>query len=337
MRVLVTGGAGFIGSHTVVELLQAGHAVVIVDDLSNAKPSVLGRIERITGVRPPLHEVDIRDEDALDRVCAGAGFEAVLHFAGLKAVGESVEKPLDYWRTNVGGSSTLFRVLDHHGVRTVVFSSSATVYGEPESVPVTEETPVRPPTNPYGWTKLVIEQILMDLHRADPRWNVALLRYFNPVGAHPSGLIGEDPNDLPNNLMPYIARVAAEQLPELAVFGDDYPTRDGTGVRDYVHVVDLALGHLAALDRLRAHPGLHVWNLGTGSGTTVLEMVHAFERATGVKVPHRVVGRRPGDIAEIWADVTRAGRELGWRSERRIEEMCADAWRWQQHASRLDG
>jgi len=336
MRVLVTGGTGFIGSHTVVELLAAGHDVVIVDNLINSKRPVLDRVGEITGTVPEFHEADIRDEAALDRIVDGGGFEAVIHFAGLKAVGESVQRPLDYWDANVGGSTTLFGVLDRHDVRTVVFSSSATAYGDPDVVPVTEDMPTKPATNPYGGTKQVIEQILTDLHTADPRWNVALLRYFNPVGAHQSGLIGEDPNDLPNNLMPIVARVAAGLLPEVRVFGTDYPTPDGSGVRDYIHVVDLAFGHLAALDRLAADPGCHIWNLGTGHGTSVLEVIAAFGAATGRDIPHRLADRRPGDVAETWADVTKAERDLGWRATRTIEEMCADTWRWQQYALTLD-
>ena len=337
MRILVTGGTGFIGSHAAVELIGAGHEVVIVDSLVNSKRSVIDRIAEITGVEPELHVADIRDEQAMDRIVGEGGFGAVLHFAGLKAVGESVEKPLEYWSANVGGSVTLFQALERHGVRTVVFSSSATVYGEPDRVPVTEETPTKPATNPYGATKQVIEQMLTDLNASDQRWNVALLRYFNPVGAHASGLIGEDPNDRPNNLMPIVSQVAAGKLEEVSVFGSDYATRDGTGIRDYVHVVDLALGHVAALDRLLAQPGRHVWNLGTGEGTSVLELISAFEAATGVEVPHRQVGRRAGDVAALWADVGKAERELGWRSERRIREMCADVWRWQQYALTLDG
>ena len=337
MRVLVTGGTGFIGSHTVVELIGAGHEVVIVDSLVNSKQSVVNRIAEITGTSPELHVADIRDEAALDGIVSNRGFDSVIHFAGLKAVGESVAKPLDYWDANVGGSTTLFRVLERHGVRTVVFSSSATVYGDPDEVPVREDMPTKPATNPYGATKQVIEQILTDLHTADRRWNIALLRYFNPVGAHPSGLIGEDPNDIPNNLMPIVAQVAAGKLPEVPVFGTDYPTPDGSGVRDYVHVVDLAEGHLAALARLAEGPGRHIWNLGTGSGTSVLGIVESFSRATGIEIPHRLADRRPGDVAETWADVGKAERELGWQAQRSVDEMCADTWRWQQYALGLEG
>ncbi len=336
MRILVTGGTGFIGSHTAVALITAGHDVQIIDNLVNSKRPVVDRLAQIAGTVPEFHQADIRDEAALDRIISGGGFEAVIHFAGLKAVGESVQRPLDYWDANVGGSTTLFRVLDRHDVRTVVFSSSATAYGDPDVVPVTEDMPTKPATNPYGGTKQVIEQILTDLHVADQRWNVALLRYFNPVGAHRSGLIGEDPNDLPNNLMPIVARVAAGLLPEVRVFGTDYPTPDGSGVRDYIHVVDLADGHLAALDRLAADPGCHIWNLGTGHGTSVLEIIAAFGRATGNDIPYRTADRRPGDVAETWADVSKAARELGWRAARTIDEMCADTWRWQQFALTLD-
>jgi len=336
MRVLVTGGTGFIGSHTVVELIEAGHEVVIVDNLVNSKRSVIARVAEVTGTTPDLRVADIRDEAALDDIVGDIGFEAVIHFAGLKAVGESVQRPLDYWDANVGGSTTLFRVLDRHNVRTVVFSSSATVYGDPDEVPVTEDLATKPATNPYGGTKQVIEQILTDLHTSDPRWNVALLRYFNPVGAHQSGLIGEDPTDIPNNLMPVIAQVAAGKLPEVKVFGTDYSTRDGSGVRDYIHVVDLAAGHLAALDRISGNPGRHVWNLGTGAGTSVLEVIAAFSNATGIDIPFRPAERRPGDVAETWADATRAERELGWRARRTVDEMCADTWRWQQYALTLE-
>ncbi len=335
MDVLVTGGTGYIGSHTVVELLQAGHEPVIVDNLANSKRSVIDRIEELTGYRPVLHEIDIGDRVALDPIIGTGRFGAVLHFAGLKAVGESVRRPLDYYRTNVGGSTALLEVMAHHRLRTVVFSSSATVYGAPETVPVVETMPTAQPTNPYGRSKLIIEGMLEDVHAADPDWNVGILRYFNPAGAHESGVIGEDPNGIPNNLMPFITQVAAERLPELLVFGDDYPTRDGTGIRDYIHVVDLARGHVAALERMEADPGFHVWNLGTGQGHSVLEVKAAFERSTGVRVPHRVVDRRPGDIAAIWADPSRAQRELAWNASRSVDDMCVDAWRWQQFAQEL--
>ncbi len=333
MRVLVTGGTGFIGSHTALQLIEAGQHVEIVDSLANSKASVIDRIEEISGFRPKLHVFDLRDETRLDDLVADVQFEAVMHFAGLKAVAESVAKPLEYWDANVGGSTTLLRVLQRHHVRNLVFSSSCTVYGDPDAVPVSETTPLKPAANPYGATKATIERILEDLHGADGSWNIAILRYFNPVGAHESGLIGEDPNDVPNNLMPFICRVASEREPALRVFGSDYPTRDGTGVRDYIHVADLAAGHLSALDSIRHQGGLHVWNLGTGQGTTVLEMVAAFERATGVNVPHTLVARRPGDIAETWADPTKANRELGWSTAKTIEDMCADAWRFQVTAA----
>jgi UDP-glucose 4-epimerase len=330
MKILVTGGAGYIGSHTVVELILDGHDVVILDDLSNSKASVIDRIGLITGAAPELIVGDIRDRTMLDRVLEGAGFDAVMHFAALKAVGESVKEPLKYWDVNVTGSLRLIEAMVDHGLDRIVFSSSATVYGEPDAVPVSEASPVRPPSNPYGWTKLVIEQMLTDTTVAHPSWGVALLRYFNPIGAHASGLIGEDPNDEPNNLMPYIAQVASERLPELKVFGDDYPTRDGTGIRDYLHVVDLAKGHTAALNKLMDEPRRWVYNLGTGRGTSVLELVAAFEEASGVSVPYRVVERRPGDIAELWADPSLAERELGWKATRGVEQMCVDTWRWQQ-------
>ncbi len=336
MKTLVTGGLGFIGSHTVVELLAEGHQVEILDNLSNAKESVLPRLEEITGVRPPFHRIDIRDEAGLESVFAAGGFEVILHFAGLKAVGESVEKPLEYYSANVAGSTTLLTAARRHGVKTFVFSSSCTVYGDPDRVPVTETDPTKDPTNPYGWSKLMIERILKDVHHSEPGWNIALLRYFNPVGAHESGVIGEDPNDVPNNLMPYITQVAAERLPELRVFGGDYPTPDGTGIRDYIHVVDLARGHVAAMRYMAERPGLHIWNLGTGRGSSVLEMVAAFEQATGVSVPYRIVERRPGDLAETWADPSKAQRELGWSADPSLERMCADAWRWQQYAARID-
>jgi UDP-glucose 4-epimerase len=331
-NVLVTGGAGYIGSHTVVELLAAGHDVTILDNLCNAKPSVLQRIERIAGRAPRFVNADIRDDAALDAVFGATRFDAVIHFAGLKAVGESVAKPLEYYDNNVAGSVTLFRAMARAGVRTLVFSSSATVYGDPHAVPIREDFPLSA-TNPYGRSKLIIEDILRDLAVAEPSWRIALLRYFNPVGAHASAMLGEDPNGIPNNLMPYVAQVAAGKLQQLAVFGDDYPTPDGTGVRDYIHVVDLARGHLAALAALpaRADPVLTV-NLGTGRGYSVLDMVRAFEQASGRPVPYRIAPRRPGDIAQCWADPARARAELGWEATRDIDAMCADTWRWQQWA-----
>jgi len=331
VKVLVTGGAGYIGSHTVVELLGAGHEVVIVDNLCNSKPSVIERIERIVGRRPEFIEADIRDRRAMTEALFGCA--AVIHFAGLKAVGESVARPLAYYDNNVSGSVSLFEAMVETGVGTLVFSSSATVYGDPHTVPIREDFPLSA-TNPYGRSKLMIEDILRDLAKARPEWRIALLRYFNPVGAHVSGTIGEDPNDIPNNLMPYVAQVAVGRLKELSVFGNDYPTPDGTGIRDYIHVVDLALGHLAALQALGRQPGLLTVNLGTGRGYSVLEMVRAFERASGRPVPHRIAPRRPGDIAQCYADPSLAWQTLGWRAERGIEAMCTDAWRWQQWAAK---
>lgn len=327
MKVLVTGGAGYIGSHTVVELLSAGHQVTVVDNLSNSKLSVLDRIADIVGARPDFIHADIRDRATL--IPALAGCDAVIHFAGLKAVGESVAQPLRYYDNNVAGSVTLLEAMEEAGVRTLVFSSSATVYGDPHSVPISEDFPLSA-TNPYGRSKLMIEDMLRDLVRAKDAWRVALLRYFNPVGAHASGILGEDPNGIPNNLMPYVAQVAAGTLPCLSVFGDDYPTPDGTGVRDYIHVVDLAQGHLAALAALERQPGMMTVNLGTGRGYSVLEMVRAFERASGRPVPYRIAPRRPGDVAACYADPSLAEQLLGWRAERDIDAMCVDGWRWQQ-------
>ncbi len=312
-------------------LIEAGYEPVVVDSLANSKRSVLERIGLITGMVPEFHQQDIRDEAAIDRLMA-SGIEAVIHFAGLKAVGESVTNPLAYYENNVAGSTALLKVMEHHRVRSIVFSSSATVYGDPDAVPVTELMPPKRPTNPYGMTKLMIEEILRDVHAANRSWNVGILRYFNPAGAHASGVIGEDPHDIPNNLMPFISQVAAEQLPKLSVFGDDYPTVDGTGVRDYIHVVDLAAGHIAALKRLEVEPGFHIWNLGTGSGTSVLEMVRAFEDSTGVHIPYEIVGRRPGDIAAIWADPNLARAELSWQALLSVVDMCRDSWNWQQYA-----
>jgi UDP-glucose 4-epimerase len=328
MRVLVTGGAGFIGSHTVVSLLEAGHEPVVVDNLSNARRSVIARIEQICGAAPDFVEADIRDGTAMADLLAD-GFDSCIHFAALKAVGESVEKPLLYYDNNVAGTISLVGALSEAGVRNLVFSSSATVYGEVPSLPMSEEMPIGAATNPYGWTKIMMEQVLRDLQHSDPEWSIALLRYFNPVGAHPSGLIGEDPQGIPNNLMPYVARVAAGTFPRLRVFGADYPTRDGTGIRDYVHVQDLAEGHVLAMERLADRDGVHTYNLGTGIGHSVLEVVKAFEEASGKPVPYEIVARRPGDVAESWADVTKIDKELGWRATRDLATMCEDAWRWQ--------
>jgi len=328
-QVLVTGGAGYIGSHTVLELLQAGWEVTVLDNLCNASAESLRRVARITGREAPLVRADIRDAAALAALLGSRRFDAVIHFAGLKAVGESVAQPLDYYDNNVAGTVTLLRAMAAGGVRRIVFSSSATVYGDPERVPIAEDARTGP-TNPYGRTKLMIESILGDLALADPQWSIGVLRYFNPVGAHESGLIGEDPRGTPNNLMPFVSQVAVGRLPQLSVFGGDWPTPDGTGVRDYIHVVDLARGHLAALERLFAHPGPFTVNLGTGSGYSVLELVQAFERASGRKVPYRIVDRRPGDIAACYADPSAAASLLGWRAALGIERMCADAWRWQQ-------
>lgn len=328
MTILVTGGAGYIGSHTVLDLLEAGIDVVVVDDLSNASPLSLERVAELAGRGAELVVADITDTAALDDVFTRYAIEGVIHFAGLKAVGESWDIPLEYWRVNVGGTLSLLTAMERAGVFDLVFSSSATVYGDPETVPVTEASPVGS-TNPYGRTKLVIEHLLEDLRAGNDRWSIARLRYFNPVGAHPSGRIGESPQDTPNNLMPYITQVAVRRQPFLRVFGDDYPTPDGTGVRDYIHVEDLAEGHLAALARIREVRGLHTWNLGTGTGTSVLEMVRAFESAANTEIPYEVVERRSGDIAAIWADPTAAERDLGWRATRTVADMCADAWRWQ--------
>jgi len=327
--VLVTGGAGYIGSHTVLELLQAGWDVVVVDNLSNASAESLRRVEAITGREAPLVVADIRDEDALHTVFHSRRFDAVIHFAGLKAVGESVADPLSYYDNNVGGSVALLRTMAAAGVRRIVFSSSATVYGDPASVPIREDARVSP-TNPYGQSKAMIERILLDLVASDPSWSVGILRYFNPVGAHESGRIGEDPRGVPNNLMPYVSQVAVGRLAQLSVYGRDWPTPDGTGVRDYIHVVDLARGHLAALARAQAHAGAFTVNLGTGTGCSVLELVRAFEQASGRAVPHRIVDRRPGDVAQCYADPRLAEELLGWRAEHGIERMCADSWRWQQ-------
>ncbi len=329
--ILVTGGAGYIGSHTCVALLQAGHEVVVVDNLANGKAEALRRAEEIAGKRlRAFHEVDVRDRTALRKVFDRHPVDAVIHFAAMKAVGESVRVPLAYYDNNVGGTVALAEVMAEAGVRRLVFSSSATVYGDPESVPIREDAPTGA-TNPYGWSKWMMERILGDLAGADLRWHVVLLRYFNPVGAHPSGRIGEDPQGIPNNLMPYVSQVAVGRLAELQIFGNDYATPDGTGVRDYIHVVDLARGHVHAVERLDALSGVHVFNLGTGRGYSVLEVVRAFERAAGREIPYRCVARRSGDIAACWADPERAETVLGWRAELGLDAMCNDAWRWQSN------
>ena len=327
--ILVTGGTGYIGSHTVVELMAAGYEVLIADNLSNSKASVLDRIERITGKRPGFVEIDMRDREAMERLFAAHRFDAVMHFAGLKAVGESVQKSLMYYDHNVAGSVILFNAMLEAGVEKLVFSSSATVYGDPAEVPIRENAPLSA-TNPYGRSKLMIEDILRDAEKSNPEWRIALLRYFNPVGAHPSGLLGEDPNGIPNNLMPYVTQVAVGKLKELSVFGNDYPTPDGTGVRDYIHVVDLALGHVAALRVLDQRQGILTVNLGTGHGYSVLDLVNTFSRVSGQQIPYRMTARRPGDIAQCYADPSFAREVLGWEAKRDLEEMCADAWRWQQ-------
>ena len=327
-RILVTGGTGYIGSHTAVELLAAGYDVVIVDNLCNSKASVIDRISTIAARRPDFVQADVRDASALRAFCAQDRFDAVVHFAGLKAVGESVAKPLSYYDNNVAGILTLTAAMAEAGVKRLAFSSSATVYGDPHAVPVREDFPLRA-TNPYGRSKLMVEDILRDLAAADPAWRIALLRYFNPVGAHASGLIGEDPLGTPNNLMPFALQVAAGHRPQLSVFGGDYPTPDGTGVRDYIHVVDLALGHVAALRTLAEKPGVLTVNLGTGRGYSVLELVQALARVSARPLPYRIVERRPGDIAQCFADATLAHTTLGWQATRGLEQMCADGWRWQ--------
>ena len=327
MKVLVTGGAGFIGSHTCVELLDAGYDIVVMDNFSNSKPASLERIKKITGKDFKFYETDLLDEKGMDKIFDENKIDAVVHFAGLKAVGESVQMPLEYYHNNITGTLILCQSMKKHGVKKIVFSSSATVYGNPASVPITEDFPLST-TNPYGSTKLMIENILRDLYVSDSEWSIALLRYFNPIGAHESGLIGEDPNGIPNNLMPYIARVAAGKLSQLSVFGGDYPTPDGTGVRDYIHVVDLSLGHLKALEWVAKEKGVDAFNLGTGNGYSVLEMVKAFEKASGRPVNHKITDRRPGDIAMCYANPLKAKEILGWEAKKGIEEMCLDSWRF---------
>lgn len=330
MNILLTGGAGYIGSHTAVELIGRGDEVIIVDDLSNSKIECLNRVEKITGVKPKFYQYDVADKALLTKVFDENKIDSVVHFAGFKAVGESVAKPLMYYKNNLNTTLTLLEVMHEHNVNSIIFSSSATVYGVPERVPLTEDMKTSC-TNPYGWTKLFIEQILKDAAHADPELSVVLLRYFNPIGAHKSGLIGEDPEGIPNNLMPYIAQVAVGKLDHLNVFGNDYPTHDGTGVRDYIHVVDLAKGHAAAIDYSAKHKGVEIANLGTGIGYSVLDIVKAFEKANGVKVPYVIAPRRAGDVAECYADPKKALNDFGWKAEKTLEDMCRDSWRWQSN------
>ena len=331
MHILVTGGAGYIGSHTCVELLNAGYEVTVVDNLYNSSVKALDRVQEITGKTLKFYEADILDRDAMNKIFDENTFDAVIHFAGLKAVGESVAKPIEYYQNNIGGTLVLTDVMRNHGCKNIIFSSSATVYGDPAMIPITEECPKGTCTNPYGWTKSMLEQILTDIHTSDPEWNVVLLRYFNPIGAHKSGTIGENPNGIPNNLMPYITQVAVGKLKELGVFGDDYDTPDGTGVRDYIHVVDLAKGHVKALKKIEENAGLKIYNLGTGVGYSVLDIVKNFEAATGVKIPYVIKPRRAGDIATCYSDASLAEKELGWKAENGIKEMCEDSWRWQKN------
>jgi UDP-glucose 4-epimerase len=327
-RILVTGGTGFIGSHTTLELLNAGFDVVVMDNLHNSKTESLKRVEQITGKKAAFHKMDLLDRDRLKSLFSQYDFDGVIHFAGLKAVGESVDKPLFYYKNNISGTVNLCEAMIEADVKNLVFSSSATVYGDPETCPIPETAPVTA-VNPYGRTKLTIEYILKDLHISDPAWNIALLRYFNPVGAHESGLIGEDPNGIPNNLMPFVTQVAVGKLEKLRVFGGDYNTHDGTGVRDYIHVVDLSVGHLKALEKLDENPGVVTYNLGTGNGSSVLDVIHAFEEANGIAIPYEIAPRRTGDAAVCFADSTKAEQELGWKAERDLVTMCRDSWNWQ--------
>ena len=331
MKILVTGGAGYIGSHTCVELLNEGYDVVVVDNLYNASPKALDRVREITGKDLTFYEADIRDREALEAIFAKENVDAVIHFAGLKAVGESVAKPLEYYENNIAGTVNLCFAMKKYNVKNIIFSSSATVYGDPAQIPITEECPKGTCTNPYGWTKWMLEQILMDLHKADPEWNVILLRYFNPIGANKSGMIGEDPKGIPNNLLPYVAQVAIGKLECLGVFGDDYDTPDGTGVRDYIHVVDLAVGHVKAIEKLKDKEGVSIYNLGTGNGYSVLQVVHAFEKACGHPIKYEIKPRRAGDIATCYCDPKKAKEELGWEAKYNIEDMCADSWNWQKN------
>lgn len=329
MKILVTGGAGYIGSHTCVELLEAGYEVVILDNLYNSNPKAVDRIEEITGKKVTFYQEDMLDQAAVKRIFDEQKIDAVIHFAGLKAVGESVHKPIEYYRTNIGGTLNIVSEMRNHGVKNIIFSSSATVYGDPAEIPITEACPKGTCTNPYGWTKWMQEQILTDIHTADPEWNVILLRYFNPIGAHKSGLIGEDPKGIPNNLLPYVAQVAIGKLPQINVFGNDYDTPDGTGVRDYIHVVDLARGHVKAVERLKKNDGVFICNLGTGNGYSVLDVIHAFEKACGHTLKYEIRPRRDGDVAMCYADCSLAKRELGWEAEYDLDDMCRDSWNWQ--------
>lgn len=329
MRILVTGGAGYIGSHTTLCLLNEGHEVVVVDNLSNSSEESLNRVKKLTGKDVTFYKADLLDRAALEDIFANEKVDAVIHFAGLKAVGESVAKPLEYYHNNITGTLVLCDVMRNHGVKNIIFSSSATVYGDPAFIPITEECPKGKCTNPYGQTKSMLEEMLIDIQKADPEWSVILLRYFNPVGAHESGMIGEDPAGIPNNLTPYITQVAVGKLKEVGVFGNDYDTPDGTGVRDYIHVMDLADGHVKALKKLMEGPAVNIYNLGTGHGYSVLDMIKAFSKAVGKDIPYVIKERRPGDIATCYADPAKAKNELGWEAKRGIDEMCADGWRWQ--------
>ena len=329
MAILVTGGAGYIGSHTCVELLNAGYEVVVLDNLSNSSEKSLGRVEALTGKKVTFYKGDILDRELLNDLFKKESIDSCIHFAGLKAVGESVSKPWEYYENNIAGTLTLVDVMRQNGCKNIIFSSSATVYGDPAEIPITENCPKGQCTNPYGWTKSMLEQILSDMQKADPEWNVILLRYFNPIGAHESGLIGEDPKGIPNNLVPYIAQVAVGKRECLNVFGDDYPTPDGTGVRDYIHVVDLAIGHVCALKKMQTTKGVLIYNLGTGKGYSVLDVLHAYEKACGKELPYKICPRRAGDIPTCYSDPSKAAKELGWTAKRGIDEMCADSWRWQ--------
>ena len=337
MRILVTGGAGYIGSHTCVELLNEGYEVVVMDNLYNSSKKALDRVEDITGKKLTFYETDMLDREGVKKIFDQEKIDAVIHFAGLKAVGESVRKPIEYYYNNMAGTLILCDEMRNHGVKNIIFSSSATVYGDPAEIPITENCPKGTCTNPYGWTKSMLEQVLTDIHTADPEWNVILLRYFNPIGAHKSGLIGEDPKGIPNNLLPYVAQVAIGKLPKINVFGNDYDTPDGTGVRDYIHVVDLAKGHVKAIQKLADREGVSIYNLGTGKGYSVLDVIHAFEKACGHELPYEIQGRRPGDIAVCYAKCDKAKEELGWEAQYGIEEMCADSWNWQSKNPTVTG